>query len=127
MSFVPKVVVPRGGLRAFRYNGRLYRLLLRRQLLIHYHDNATMGMHYSAEDTLAKLAKQFVWPGMEHDVRRWIFPESSPGELRVSEKKPGAGSPGSDVRQRSTLLLARTPARRWPRMRGYLVTSRLLL
>ena len=72
LSFVPMVVVPRGGLRAFRYNGRLYRLPLRRQLLLYYHDRETMGMHSSAEDTLAKLSKQFVWPGMEHDVQRWI-------------------------------------------------------
>eukprot|EP00959_Pyramimonas_sp_CCMP1952_P285894 5977930-Pyramimonas_sp.AAC.1 len=70
LSFVPTLVAPRGGPRARRYNGGLYRLPLRRQLLLYYHDSETMGAHGSAEDALAKLSTQFVWPGTEHDVQK---------------------------------------------------------
>ena len=72
LSFSPKVVVPKGGLRAFRYNGRLYKLPLRRQLLLNFHDSECMGMHSSAEETLLKLEKLYFWPGMEHDTQRWM-------------------------------------------------------
>jgi hypothetical protein len=72
LEFQAKAVVPRGGLRAFRYNGRMYRLPLRRQLLLLYHDSESVGAHASAADTLAKLSRMFFWPGMEHDVQKWV-------------------------------------------------------
>ena len=66
-----RVVVPTGGLRSFWLNGRRYRLPLRKSLLLLFHDSETIGGHPSARDTLAKVAEQFWWPGLEHDVRRW--------------------------------------------------------
>ena len=70
---VRRVVVPNGGLRSFLYNGRRYRLTMRRTLLLLYHDSESMGGHPSAKETLAKLADAFWWPTLEHDERRWCM------------------------------------------------------
>ena len=71
-AFVQRVVVPSGGLRSFHYNGRQYRLSMRKSLLLLYHDSELIGAHPGVRDTLAKLSGQFWWPGMEHEVRRWV-------------------------------------------------------
>ncbi len=64
--------MPVGGLRSFHYNGRHYRLSLRKSLLLLYHDSEMIGAHPGARDTLAKISDVFWWPGMEHEVRRWV-------------------------------------------------------
>ena len=71
-AFVQRVVVPAGGLRSFHFNGRQYRLSLRKAMLLLYHDSELIGAHPGVRDTLAKLADLFWWPGMEHEVRRWV-------------------------------------------------------
>jgi len=71
-AFVQRVVVPVGGLRSFHYNGRHYRLSLRKSLLLLYHDSEMIGAHPGVRDTLAKVADVFWWPGLEHEVRRWV-------------------------------------------------------
>ena len=40
---VERCVIPAGGRRAFIFNGRHYRLTLRRTMLLLYHDSETMG------------------------------------------------------------------------------------
>ena len=42
-------------MRSFYFNGRRYRLTLRRQLLLYFHDGEAMGAHSPIKETLAKL------------------------------------------------------------------------
>ena len=58
-SFVLRVVVPEGGLRSFHYNGRQYRLSMRKSMLLLYHESELIGAHPGVRDTLAKLSDQF--------------------------------------------------------------------
>ena len=67
-----KAVIPIGGMRSFWYNGRQYRLTLRKTLLLLYHDSEMMGGHSSREDTLSKLRARVWWPSMADDVRKWV-------------------------------------------------------
>ena len=71
-SYGLRAVVPTGGLRSFWYNGRKYRLSVRKSLLLQFHDSETMGGHSSREDTLAKLRARVWWPSMSEDVRKWV-------------------------------------------------------
>jgi hypothetical protein len=71
-AYCQRLVVPEGGLRSFHFNGRRYRLTLKRSILLLYHDSETIGGHPGAKDTLAKIAESFWWPGLEHDVKRWV-------------------------------------------------------
>jgi len=71
-SFMDKPFVPQGGLRSFYLNGRKYRLPLRKQLLLYFHDGESMGGHTDVRGTLGKLAEFCWWPGMEKDVARWV-------------------------------------------------------
>jgi hypothetical protein len=65
-SYCLRAVVPAGGLRSFHFNGRKYRLPLRKALLLMYHDGAAMGAHAGREDTLAKIGQVAWFPGMSH-------------------------------------------------------------
>ena len=67
-----RLVIPAGGRRAFMFNGRRYRLPLRRAMLLLYHDSETMGGHASARDTLAKLERNVWWPTLERDTSNWV-------------------------------------------------------
>ena len=69
---VERVVIPSGQLRAIYYNGRKYRLTLRRQLLLYFHDSETMGAHSGATATYDKLADMVWWPLMRQDVNKWV-------------------------------------------------------
>ena len=71
-SMVDRMVIPAGGLRAFMFNGRRYKLTLRRALLLVYHDSESMGAHASVKDTTAKLQKVVWWPTLERDVIHWV-------------------------------------------------------
>jgi hypothetical protein len=71
-TFASKAVVPSGGLRSFRYNGRRYRLSMRKSLLLLYHDGEAAGAHTSEESTTAKLQSMFWWPGLSDDVAKWV-------------------------------------------------------
>ena len=64
-----RVVIPDGGLRAFHFNGRRYRLTPRKTLLLLHHDSESIGGHPSIQDTLAKISDIFWWPTMEYDVK----------------------------------------------------------
>ena len=67
-----RAVIPAGGLRSFWYNGRKYRLTLRKSLLLLYHNSELMGGHSSREDTLGKLKAKVWWPSLAEDVRKWV-------------------------------------------------------
>jgi len=67
-----RVVVPSGGMRSFHFNGRRYRLSMRKMLLLLYHDSESIGAHPGARDTLMKIAEVFWWPSMEADVQKWV-------------------------------------------------------
>ena len=67
-----RCVIPAGGLRSFWYNGRSYRLSLRKSLLLMFHDSEILGAHSNREDTLQKLRERCVWPSMVNDVQRWV-------------------------------------------------------
>ena len=70
-AFTYKMVVPAGGLRSFWYNGRNYRLSLRKTLLLLYHDSEMIGGHSNREDTLAKIRATAWWPSLAADVTKW--------------------------------------------------------
>ena len=85
-SFVERVVLPAGGLRAFWYNGRRYKLSLRKQMMLMHHDSELAGAHSSAKDTLAKISLLVWWPSMEKDVRQWV---GSCSVCRLAKPQPG--------------------------------------
>ena len=65
-------MIPRGGLRSFFYNGRRYRLTLRRSLLLYHHDSETYGGHADVRGTVSKLKEHVWWPGLDKDAARWV-------------------------------------------------------
>jgi hypothetical protein len=71
-GYVSKAVVPRGGLKSFLYNGRRYRLTLRKSLMLLYHDSEMVGGHPNVVDTIAKLEQMYWWPGLGGDAQRWV-------------------------------------------------------
>ena len=71
-EWVVRAYVPQGGLRSFWFNGRRYRLTLRRQMLLLYHDSELIGAHSSARDSLAKMSLVVFWPTMEKDMTKWV-------------------------------------------------------
>ena len=83
---VERVVVPAGGLRSFKYNGRMYRLTLRKSLLLLYHDSELTGAHSAERETLAKLSRVVWWDAMERDVHDWI---SHCSVCRLVKPQPG--------------------------------------
>ena len=85
-AFVERIVLPAGGLRAFWYNGRRYKLTLRKQMMLMHHDSELAGAHSSAKDTLAKITLQVWWPTMEKDVRSWV---GSCSVCRLAKPQPG--------------------------------------
>ena len=85
-SFVERAVLPAGGLRAFWYNGRRYKLSLRKEMLLMHHDSELAGAHSSAKGTLAKISL-IVWrPSMEQDVQQWF---GSCSVCRLAKPQPG--------------------------------------
>ena len=44
---------------------------MKKTILLMFHDSEMVGGHPGVRDTQAKVAKQFWWPGLEQDVRRW--------------------------------------------------------
>ena len=68
-AWTTRLAVPDKGMRSFMYNGRTYRLTLRRTILLLHHDSEMMGGHPGVRDTVAKVSNYFHWPTLEHDVR----------------------------------------------------------
>ena len=85
-SFVQRLVIPAGGLRSFWFNGRKYRLSIRKQILLMYHDGELAGAHTSVRDTFAKIAQVAWWPTLERDVRNWV---GSCSVCRLTKPQPG--------------------------------------
>ena len=85
-SFVERAVLPAGGLRAFWYNGRRYKLSLRKQMLLMHHDSELAEANSSANDTFAKISFFVWWPSMEQDVRQWV---GSCSVCRLAKPQPG--------------------------------------
>ena len=57
-----RVVVPSGGLRVLYYNGRRYRLPLRKSILLLYHDGESIVGHPGVKDTVRKICQTFRGP-----------------------------------------------------------------
>ena len=70
--FEPKAVIPLGGMRSFEFNGRTYRLPLRKAIMLQYHDSESMGAHAGMEDTYNKIKQIVWWAGLERDVKSWV-------------------------------------------------------
>ena len=68
---VTRLRVPSGGTSAFWYNGRRYRLSLRRRLLLLTHDSCMGGGHPSIRETWMKIKEQGWWPTLYEDCVRW--------------------------------------------------------
>ena len=54
------------------YNGMKYKLTLRKQVLLYFHDSETSGAHSSRDDTVQKVSELAWWPTLYHDVGRWV-------------------------------------------------------
>ena len=85
-ELVDLIVVPVGVIRSFKFNGRRYRLSLRKSLLLLYHDSELTGAHSSSRDTLSKLVRVVWWATMERDVHDWI---SHCSVCRLTKPQPG--------------------------------------
>ena len=80
-------MVPTGNARAFDFPGRgRTDHCFRKEILLHYH-NGPLGGHQGQEWTMDALARDFWWPGMYGDVRRWYstceFCRGEHGGVRV--------------------------------------------
>ena len=69
---VARLCIPGGGTSAFWYNGRRYRLSLRRRLLLLTHDSCMGGGHPSIQETWLKIKEHGWWPTLYEDCVRWV-------------------------------------------------------